>query len=181
LLASQDKEALLVYKPQDLVPKYQNLHVTVQELAKKRLKKANVLKKAKWAFYEKAKCDSMVAEVRGFVDDLVELFPPGPKQETSLQRQKELSEAEVNEVKDNDDLVLLKDVVDSSDVFLQETTDPVLRSRVIGHIVENFTLSDSATANITDRNAPGRESNSHRVKGFHTSGNSVLNISNVNY
>jgi hypothetical protein len=77
--------------------------------------------------------------------------------------------------------VLLKDVVGSSDVFLQEATDLVLRSRGIGHIVENFTLSDSASANITDRNAPGRESNSHRVKGFHTSGNTVLNIGNDNY
>ena len=153
----------------------------MQGLSKKRQKKANVLKKTKWAFYEKAKFDSMVAEVRGFVDHLVELSPPGPKQETSLQRQKELSEAEVNEVKDNDYLVLLEDVVGSSDVFLQEATDLVLRSRGIGHVVENFTLSDSATANITDRDAPGGESNSHRVKGFHRLGNSVLNIGNDNY
>lgn len=86
MLASQDREALQVYEQQDLAPKYQNLHVTMQELAKKRQKKANVLKKAKWAFYEKAKFDSMVSEVRDFVDDLVELFPPSPKQETSLQR-----------------------------------------------------------------------------------------------
>lgn len=181
LLKSQDKEALQVCEPQDLAPTYQNLHVTMQELAKKRQKKANILKKAKWAFYEKAKFDSMVADVRGFVDDLVELFPPGPKLEMSLQRQKDLSEAEVDEIKDNDELVLLKDAVGNSDVILQETTDLVLRSRGMGHIVENFTLSDSASVNIVDRNAPGRESNSHRVRGFHTSGNSVLNIGNNNY
>jgi hypothetical protein len=77
--------------------------------------------------------------------------------------------------------VLLKDAVGSSDVFLQEATALMLRSRGIGHIDESFTLSDSATANITDRNATGRESNSHRVKGFHTPGNSVLKISNDNY
>jgi hypothetical protein len=181
LIPGVTRSALGVYNPStDLAAKYQTLHATMNDLAEKRQKKTSALKKAKWAFYEKGRFDAMIASVRALVDDLMTLFPPGPKFELCVQKQKELCEAELKDVVSNDDLILLREAAGDTDMVLREAADAVLQSRGFGHLVENFQLAELAVANIGDKNGPGRESKGHIVRGFVSSGNSVLNIGNNN-
>jgi hypothetical protein len=171
---------LPVYDPAtDLGVRYQTLHRTLEGIVEKRHISTKVIKKAKWALYEKKKFDSMVAEVRGCVNELVELFPPGSKPEIAA-RETALCRAEAEEVNETEDLVLLHEVVSETDLVLREATDEVLRSRGFGHLVADFSLLDSAEVNVGDQNAPGRQSMGHTVRKFVTSGNSVLNVGNIN-
>jgi len=174
--------ALAVCSPDaDLGLRYQTLHSTWKSLVQKRHKKSNVLQKAKWALYQKWQFEAMVAELRSFVNALEDLFPPGPKQELLAKREEELCEEEVAELKETTDLILLKEVVGENDLVVQMTADKALEVRGMGHLVENFKLTDSTTTTIGDKNVAGRESKSHFVRGFNSSGNSVLSIGNLNY
>ncbi|KAF4634718.1 hypothetical protein G7Y89_g3380 [Cudoniella acicularis] len=121
----------------------------------------------------------MISEVRSFVDNLIELFPPGPKQELLRQREKELGGVEIEEVKESEELVLLRRVVGWTDQALQGTLDGTSVSRGLGHVVENFEVGGSARVHIGDRNGPGQESEGHTVKGFSVSGTSAVHIGNV--
>ena len=58
----------------DLDLHYQTLHGTIEEIVKKRHKNTSLLKKAKWAFYQKSKFDTMIFELRRLVDDLTDLL-----------------------------------------------------------------------------------------------------------
>ena len=165
----------------DLGLRYQTLHRTWKSLVEKRHKKSNILQKVKWALYQKWQFEAMVADLRSFVNALEDLFPPGPKQELLAQREEELCEEEVGELKETADMILLKEVVGENDLVVQRTADKALELRGMGHLVENFKLAGSTTTTIGDKNVAGRESKSHLVRGFTCSGNSVLRIGNLNY
>ncbi|PVH70898.1 hypothetical protein DL98DRAFT_597434 [Cadophora sp. DSE1049] len=113
----------------------------------------------------------MVAEVRGYVGELIELFPPAVKAE-----EKGICKEEVEGLK-NKELVLLQDSVGSDDPTLQACASKVLVARGFGHLVGDFENIDSEL-NIGDVNAAGRQNLGHTVERFSNSGKSDVTITN---
>ncbi|KAL9024100.1 MAG: hypothetical protein Q9196_006761, partial [Gyalolechia fulgens] len=108
---SQDE--LVVCNPDsDLNSDFQRLHLTMRQLASKRQNQTNVMKKAKWALYEKKRFDTMIEDICGFINELVDLFP------AVQEDQRELCKAEVSAISKTEDLVLLHEVAGKDDKML---------------------------------------------------------------
>lgn len=160
----------------DVELRLRNLHVTLQDIVEERQKSPNnsVIAKAKWAIYKKEKFDVMIAGVKDKVDYLIEEFPP--KKATEL----ELCSVEVKRIKDPEDLKRLWPLVGDADLVLQKALIDNINERGMGHLVEQFKLSEAAQMKIADINTHGRESKSHTVRGFEMCGTSRLDIGNLN-
>ncbi|ERF76212.1 hypothetical protein EPUS_09279 [Endocarpon pusillum Z07020] len=145
---AKQSEDLLTYDPQsDLDPELQRLHLTMRELAIKRQRSTNLLKKTTWALYEKKRFDTLIAEVTGFVDKLVDLFP-------SIQdSQKTLCRTEVSAVGDTGDLALLKDIASSDDPYLEAAVVKEMESR--GHVFTDWKADGKSKMWAGDENAFG--------------------------
>lgn len=172
--AKNTSTEVAVFDERHLEPRFQALHLTLHELAEQHQKTSSVLKKAKWAFYEKEKFDALIERVRGRVSDLIELFPP-PKEKVQ-----ELCIQEVKTIENAEDVARLKLLVRSEDEELKEAVDEGLKQRGQGHLVEKFRLMDAARAEIGDENQNKRVSNGHVVRSFEGSGTSVVKIGNRN-
>lgn len=160
----------------DIELRLRNLHITLQDIVEKRQKSPNnsVMAKAKWAIYKKERFDAMIAGVKDKVDYLIEEFPP--KKEMEL----ELCAVEVNRIRDPEDLKRLWPLVGDTDPALQKALIDNINKRGIGHLVEQFKLSEAAQMKVADINPHGRESKSHTVRGFEMRGTSRLDIGNLN-
>ena len=164
---------LVVYDPNsDLEPKYRRLHSTMRALAQQRQKEMSIIKKTKWALYEKRKFDGMINDINGFVNDLVELFP------ASVETQRLLCGTEISSIKDTEDLLLLKDVASQDDTILKESVARELEYR--GHTLTEFTAKGDSKTRVGDKNGIGVASKSHHVSKFTISDGAGLHVGNVN-
>jgi hypothetical protein len=163
---------LVVYDAKsDLDPKYQRLHLTMRELAAKRQSGTTILRKTAWALYEKKKFDTMIEDVTGFVNELVELFP------AVRDDQRILCETEVCAVEEDQDLALLKDIACEDDKLLEVAVDKEMAVR--GHTVTHWKADGNAKMWAGDENF-GVESKSHHFSEFSVSGHADVRLGNVN-
>ena len=51
-----------------------SLHLQMRAICRRRQRKTSGVKKAKWAIYEKEQFNSLVDDIKGLVEDLVQLF-----------------------------------------------------------------------------------------------------------
>jgi Prion-inhibition and propagation len=166
-------EDLIVYDAKsDLDTKYQWLHLTMRELVTKRQHETSLLKKTTWALYEKKRFDTMIDDVTGFVNELVELFP------AAQDNQRALCKAEVSAIKETQDLALLKDTVRGDDELLEAAVKKELENR--GHTVTNWKAGGNVKLWAGDDNAFGVESKSHHFSEFSVSDFADVRLGNVN-
>lgn len=164
---------LAVYDVQsDLDPIYQRLHFTMRELANKRQRATGIMKKTTWALYEKKRFDTLIDDVTGFVDKLIELFP------AAQDHQKTLCKIEVYAILESQDLALLKDVACTNDRILEEVVDKEVKNR--GHRIVNWRAEGDAKLWIGDDNAFGVVSKGHHSSAFSVSDRADVHIGNMN-
>lgn len=165
-------DSLIVYNAQsDLDPKCQRLHLRMRDLAARRQRETNILKKTVWALYEKKKFDNMIQDVTGFVNELVALFPAAQGSQQSL------CQAEVREIGDSQDLLVLKDIVCEDDEMLDVAVEKEMAGR--GHTFTHFKADGNTKMWAGDENI-GVESKSHRFSDFTVSGYADVRLGNVN-
>jgi hypothetical protein len=156
----------------DLEPRYQRLHQTMRQLAIRRQRGTNILKKTTWALYEKKKFDTMIEDITGFVTQLVDLFPAAKEDQTAL------CKTEVSAIKETEDLALLKGIAGDDDNVLTIAVNGEMERR--GHTVTNWTASGNAKMWAGDDNAFGVESKSHHFSVFSVSGAADVRLGNDN-
>lgn len=84
-LCRPTSDALVVYNEQDdLNSQDLQLHSQLLAIASRRQKSTGLVRKARWALYEKNKHDGMIRDITEFVDKLVDLFPGVNKSQMSL-------------------------------------------------------------------------------------------------
>ena len=172
-LQKDKTDSLFVYDANsNLDPSYQRLHFTMRELANQRQHETGILKKTKWALYEKKRFDTMIEDITGFVDELVDLFPAAQND------QKRLCDTEVSAIKENQDLVLLKDAISNDDRMLEEAVNKAMESR--GSTFTNWNADGNSKMWAGDDNGFGVESKSHFFNTFSVSGNADVRLGNVN-
>ena len=171
LIQDSDSTALAAYDAEaDLGEEYRHLHNTMRGLARNRQRYASVLRKTKWALYEKRKFDSMIDDLSVFVKELVELFP------SQEERYRELCKDEVLTIKNEDELVLLN-AVSGNDEMLRNAVrgrDPH------GHSAVDWNVGGTAKIWIGDKNSHGLESKTHTARRFIISDSAHVWIGNEN-
>jgi Prion-inhibition and propagation len=156
----------------DLDPEYQRLHLTMRELAIKRQRGTSIVKKTSWALYERKKFDTLIGEVTGLIDQLVDLFP------SIKDNQRTLCTSEVSAVGETRDLALVQDIASSDDKLLEESLNNEMESR--GHIITNWKADGNSTMWAGDDNAFGVTSKSHEISEFSVSDHANVRLGNVN-
>jgi hypothetical protein len=98
---------------QDLPPTLKSLHEKVQLLALQRQKKSSFVKKAKWALQDKNRFDTLIQQLTGFVDDLIDLFPG------QAERQKMMCRDEIAKIQTRKELIALSEASRGTDLLLE--------------------------------------------------------------
>src|SRR2546421_4016159 len=130
-LDNPNSEALAVCDERnDLSVQDLKLHSQLRAIASRRQKTTGLVRKARWALYEKKKFDTMISEITEFVDKLVDLFA-GVK--TSLVP---LCEQELSTIADARDVAKLNVVAGTDDTVLQSCSEAELTRR--GHRVTDW-------------------------------------------
>jgi hypothetical protein len=158
-----------------LSAKSKPLHDKMDKLISSRLRGLHLGTRVKWAVYEKKKFDTMIESVAGFVDKLVELFPAAQNNRVAL------CKAEVVEIKDEEELRLVKDVVGKDDALLLKTVNEALR---YGYktFVEGYTSEGRAKVHIGDNLAKGEKSESLYVLNSSAGEDATVHIGhNIGY
>lgn len=170
---TDQSDDLLTHDPQsDLDPQPQRLRLPMRKHSTKRQSGTNIVKKTTWALYEKKRLDTLISDVSGFVNQLVELFP-------SIQdNQKLLCNTEVSAVGDTRDLAMLKEVASSNDPYLEAPVTKEMESR--GHVFTDWKADGKSKIRARDDNAFGVEIKSHHYSRFSVSGNTDIRLGNVN-
>jgi hypothetical protein len=148
---TSDPDAILLAKSKHLYNKLGNI-------IKLRTKGLHIMKRAKWAMYEKNRFDTIIESVSGFVNQLVELFPA--LQETQVENCRK----EVVEIESTEELGLLQEIMGEGDKLLNEFITEALKSVYEGHVIKDFEVEGKQW--IGDRNTPDRESKSYYVQNF---------------
>jgi hypothetical protein len=128
-----------------------SLHKWLQSLAsRRRLRakfrqtKATIGQVTRWALYDKEQFERFIDELKGFIDDLVELFPP-----QILEAQRTIVTYEVEEIGDTEDVKLLISAVGGDDNLVYEVGKAIIEART-GHVFEDNETGKGAFAQFGD-------------------------------
>ena len=156
----------------ELGPDYRRLYLTLRERAKQLQKQTSVLKKFRWAIYEKKSFDRLIEDVTGLVHQLVDLFP------AAKEDQKALCRKEVLAIRDTGDLKLLNDIAGKDDEMLKAEVTEEIKNR--GHTYNDWKAEGHTKTHAGDDNASGVASKGHDYARFTVSDYSVVHLGNVN-
>ena len=164
---------LAVFNPTiELDPVKSQVHFTTKELAKRRQATTSLTHKTKWALYEKRRFTSLIGEVDGFVNDLIDLVP------ASKSRQEAICKADMREFGNEQSLKVLNEVAAEDDVMLKEAIAHQMKS--VCHTYSHFEAEGNAKYHLGDKNH-GTEGRSSNASHFVLRGDSDGQIGNVNY
>jgi Prion-inhibition and propagation len=170
---SSTNTALTVYDERtDLKVQEAKLHFQLRSIALRRQKSTTLTQKARWALYEKRRFDILISDITDFVDQLVNLFSVARESEMAL------CQAELYTIKDEEDIVTLRSVVEPDDNVLQRCIQEELVRR--GHAVTDWKAGETSDVWIGDENAFGVESKGHLVSKFEVSGSAKVRVGNKN-
>lgn len=130
---------------------HQSLHKRLQSLASGRRiraafrqKEATVGQVTRWALYDKEQFEMFIGELKGFIDDLIELFPP-----QVVEVQRTITTYEVENINDTDEVKLLVNAAGAEDAVLLEVGSGIIRTRT-GHVFEGNKTEEDAFAKYGD-------------------------------
>jgi hypothetical protein len=113
--AQPNDGSLAVYNAEtDLDPSPAALHKQMQKLHIDRQNSSSLRKKAKWALFQEKQFKRLIEDITELVDNLVGLAPD------SQQYQRQLADAEVAAVADNEAVSMLKEIAADQDKLLNE-------------------------------------------------------------
>ncbi|KAF4494045.1 HETS-like protein [Fusarium agapanthi] len=90
----------------DLSPVSQRVHTRFDVLTKQRCKSLGLMKKTGWALYDKSYMGRMIGDIITSIEDLEKVFPSTP------QVTRQLVEMEIEEINDEQELELIRDVTE---------------------------------------------------------------------
>ncbi|KAL6901589.1 prion-inhibition and propagation domain-containing protein [Trichoderma evansii] len=137
-----DKQDLTVCDTSDMNPIFQRLHNRFKEIARRRQKSTDIIKKTAWALYDGKSFENIVNQILSWIDELEKLFPI---QTTTFQR---LAETEIEEVNDEPSLKTLKDAADGVDPALEQALERKVASIEVNNSVRNVTMEDGARFHV---------------------------------
>ncbi|RYP55256.1 hypothetical protein DL768_000011 [Monosporascus sp. mg162] len=108
-----DQQDLVVFKDKDMKPVGRTLHNGLKDLACRRQKDTSLVKKTAWALYDGKSLEKIVEQIAGFVDELETAFPVEAVCHT-------LAGVEIEEIKDEASLAILKDAAGGIDAALSD-------------------------------------------------------------
>jgi len=132
----ESPDAVLMMDPDSL-----KLHQKVHRIVTQRQRNTSFAKKASWALYRKNDLESLVEDIVGLTNQLVNLFP------ATETRQQELSAAELNVLGD-EDLRFVKQIADSQDPMLATAAQNAMQAR--GSSYYQPTTRDGAAGHYGD-------------------------------
>ncbi|TIA28020.1 hypothetical protein D6C78_10938 [Aureobasidium pullulans] len=132
----ESPDAVLIMDPDS-----SKLHQKVHGIVTQRQRNTSFAKKASWALYRKNDLESLVEDIVGLTDQLVNLFP------ATETRQQELSAAELDVLGD-EDLRFVKQIADSQDPMLATAAQNAMQAR--GSSYYQPTTRDGAAGHYGD-------------------------------
>jgi hypothetical protein len=170
-------EALQVYEEDNLQGAFKAMHLAASEVTKRRQRKTSLVKKTRWAMFDKKRFDEMISDLDFLISNLENtIISSAP----SLQ---EMVRAEVEELRKRDNntcegLVLLRDVNNQDDTRFEEATMEAVTG-IRGHTYSDTTVSENAMLQQGDHfmsgfsmgTIPVGSVGSHRFQGTKIMGN----------
>lgn len=135
---------------QDLQLTLKSLHEKVQLLALQRQKKSSFAKKAKWALQDKNRFDTLIQQLTGFVDDLIDLFPG------QAESQKLMCRDEISKIHTREELIALSEVSRGTDLLLEDETRSKLKVEY-GSFYNDIKISEQSKVLLGDDIAAGSQ------------------------
>ena len=147
-------DLLLYNNNADLDPSIESLHLKAKGLAESRQKRTSLAKKTAWALYEKKAFERLIEDIKGLVDDLIELFPAARE---SQQKMGTVEAAEFAKIEDGKNLEVLKAAIGEDDEILLGAVEGKMTLMAEGgHTWGDTEISGDASLNQGDQLGPGQ-------------------------
>ncbi|RTE76830.1 hypothetical protein BHE90_008687 [Fusarium euwallaceae] len=111
----------------DLDPASQRLRDQYEAIANKRQDRTSLIKKTKWALYDKKQLEDMISNIVSSIGNLEKVFP------SVAQESMKLAGRDIDKVDDNQSLKLIQDVANGSDHVLRD----LAQQKLMGIEVQN--------------------------------------------
>jgi hypothetical protein len=138
--AEPDSTALVPLDRNELDAGAKSLSRKMSKFSLKRRGKVGVVQKMKWVLYEQKHYRRLIEDISDLVEKLVLLFP------AAKPAQQELCKTEVEELKTDNGLLLLKEAALDKDAFLKEAIESALEQA--GHTSYTATFSGSYNSGV---------------------------------
>ncbi len=132
---------LVVLGNEDMPPVAQRLHGRFEAIALQRQKQTSLIMKATWALYDGKSFDKLVGEIKGFIEDLENLYPV----EAAC---RQLARMEVEEVDDEPSLLALQDAAANVDDVLSETIEEKVQGITGWNYAKEIKVKENARVRV---------------------------------